>query len=72
MVKTPKIESLLQPQKGCSDKCKIKQKLSEMDLDRHRRVIDFVTNYVWCEQCQDRTTQGEVSCQMECGRQFYI
>jgi hypothetical protein len=33
---------------GCTEKCKAKNKVLELDLDRHKGIVKALVNFKWC------------------------
>lgn len=46
-----KIEKLRKHDKGCTEKCRIKNQATEMDLDRHKTLVTELISFNWCDKC---------------------
>lgn len=44
---------------GCTDKCRLRNKLIECDLARHKEIVNALIPFVWCSECM-QTEPGAV------------
>lgn len=65
------IQALRNDEKGCTDKCRLKGHLSELDLERHRAVVKCLIEFKWCSVCMSIEPGAvRVVCQSGCGKQL--
>ena len=54
------LESMRNDSQGCTKKCKIKNKLLEVDIERHRGIVQALVNFAWCAECSNQGEAGAV------------
>lgn len=63
------IDAMRTNQTGCTEKCKIKNRVLEEDLERHKGIVQALINYKWCSECsQVEPGAAKTVCQAGCGR----
>lgn len=54
---------------GCTEKCKMRNKLLEVDLDRQKGIVNTLIQFKWCPECSQLEPGAAKSlCQAGCGR----
>jgi len=65
------IEKMRNDTAGCTEKCRIRTKLSECELERNQALVRELMKFEWCPECS-KLEAGAVSnqCKNNCGRQL--
>jgi hypothetical protein len=53
---------------GCTDKCRVKNKMIELDLDRNSAIVQTMTAFKWCQDCSNEETKAP--CKLGCGKRL--
>lgn len=71
------IEKMRKHDKGCTEKCRIKNSAIEMDLDRNKALVQQLTTFNWCDICAGSSqsslsppsgrNKGHLPCTSACG-----
>ncbi len=63
------IDAMRNDSTGCTEKCKIKNRVLEADLERHKSIVQAMISYKWCPECsQIEPGAAKTVCQAGCGR----
>jgi hypothetical protein len=56
---------------GCTDKCRVRNKLVETELERNQKIVEILMNFQWCNECSNMEG-GAVKqpCKNGCGRKL--
>ena len=68
-----KFEMMKLHEMGCQEKCRIKNTLLELDLNRNAKIVDTIKTFVWCNECSEEGPAGAVKtipCKEGCGRRL--
>ena len=55
---------------GCTDKCRIKNKLLELDLARHKSIVQHLVSFQWCPDCTGEASAVSSVCKVGCGKKL--
>ena len=63
------LKAIRDSEEGCTEKCRLKNKILELDLERHRSFVQTLLKFNWCDDCVV-TEPGAVktACRSNCGR----
>jgi hypothetical protein len=46
-----RLEKLKMHKMGCSEKCRVKNTMLDLDLKRNQELVDQLMHFKWCESC---------------------
>lgn len=65
------LELLRKNDLGCTDKCRTKNRLLEVNLERHEEIVKTLISFKWCEECTAVDTGAvKVVCKGACGQRL--
>lgn len=53
-----KIERMRKHELGCTDKCRVKNSMLELDLMRNKQLVTALINFSWCDTCNNSASQA--------------
>lgn len=66
------IEFMRRSDQGCTEKCRAQNKMLEMNLERHEKVVQTLIEFPWCQDCSAAGESGanKAVCKAGCGRRL--
>lgn len=66
------IEEMRNSSEGCSTKCQLIKKLSDIEVGRCRKIVDVMMRFEWCDTCSSPEPGAVTSghCVKKCGHKL--